>query len=167
METYIKDTPVQISELLYLNRLQSEMVEWASAHSRDAFFQKFFGDLKQETAQHYAGIALFPAIPFDNGELRTLRSEWQGLVNLADMRTAGMRSADFFEILDKLFALELKTVKSALKLYRLNENLRTVLDSYFKEISLLREAMAFLEQYENIFKSTKVSALPAEMYRTA
>ncbi len=167
METFIKDTPVQISELLYLNRLQSEMVEWASAHSRDDFFRKFFGDLKQETVQHYAAIALFPAIPFENGELRTLRSEWQGLVNLADMRTEGMRSADFFEILDKLFALELKTVKSALNLYRLNENLITVLGGYFKEISLLREAMSFLEQYENIFKNAKVSALPAEMYRTA
>lgn len=171
MKAFIEISPVPLSDLLQLNRLQLRIAEWAAAHSSDGFFQTLFGQLTEETERFYTKAVSYQSVSHRaSADLNTLRSEWQALVNIADVRTEGMRSSDFFEMIDKLFAAEVKTLKSLLRLYGLNENLRIVLDSHHKEIMLLREAMAFLEQYDGIFEGTKVSALEsreAATYQTA
>jgi hypothetical protein len=171
MKTFIEISPIPLSDLLQLNRLQLRIAEWAAAHSSDGFFQTFFGQLTEETERFYTKAVSYQSVSHRaSADLNTLRSEWQALINIAGVRTEGMRSSDFFEMIDKLFAAEVKTLKSLLRLYGLNENLRMVLDSHHKEIMLLREAMAFLEQYDGIFEGTKVSALEsreAELYQTA
>lgn len=171
MQAVIGISPAQLSELLLINRFRARVTEWAAAHSSDAFFQHFFRDLRDETERFYAKAVSYPSVSHRaSAELVSLGNEWQALVNIADVRTEGMKSSDFFGVVDKLFALEEKAVKSLLRLYGLNENLRTLLDSHHKEIMLLREAMAFLEQYEAIFAGAKVSALEsreAEAYQSA
>ena len=103
-------------------------------------------------------------------ELNGLKAEWQGLLNTAGIRSKGMRSSDFFQLIDKLFSLEAKALKTLLKLYGLDQNLKRVLEVHLKEKMLLREAMAFLKQYECIFEGAEVSVLKvnkAEVYQTA
>ncbi|WP_428668374.1 hypothetical protein [Runella sp.] len=171
MKAFIETSPVQVSDLIHLNRLQFRIAEWASMHSNGEFFQKFFWEWKEETERYYLQITSHQTTYHSAfGELNTLKSEWQGLMNTADVRSEGMRTADFFEMADKLFATEAKTIKSLLRLYGLNENLRTVLEVHSKEIMLLREAMAFLEQYDAIFEGAKVSVLEineGKAYQTA
>lgn len=171
MQAFIEISPVPLSDLLQLNRLQVRIAEWAAAHTGDGFFQTFFGQFTEETERFYAKAVSYQTVShLASTELTVLKNEWQALVNIADVRTEGMRSSDFFGIVDKLFAMEDKTVKSLLRLYGLNENLRMVLDSHRAEIMLLREAMTFLEQYDAIFAGAKVSALEsreAAAYQTA
>ncbi|AEI47775.1 hypothetical protein Runsl_1348 [Runella slithyformis DSM 19594] len=145
---------------MQLNRLQVRIAEWAASHGSNGFFQTFFEQLTEETERFYAKAVSYQTVSHRaSAELNALKNKWQALVNIADVRTEGMRSSDFFGIVDKLFAMEDKTVKSLLRLYGLNENLRMVLDSHQKEIMLLREAMTFLEQYDTIFAGAKVSTL--------
>lgn len=171
MQSSIEISPVQLSDLLQVNHFRADVAEWAAAHSSEEFFQHFFRELQSETERFYKKAVSFQTVSHRvSAELAALKNEWQSLVNIADVRTEGMRSPDFFVIVDKLFAIEDKTVKSLLRLYGLNENLRMVLDRHHKEIMLLREAMAFLEQYDTIFAGAKVSVLEsreAATYQTA
>lgn len=160
MQAVTEISPAQLSDLLLINRFRARVAEWAAAHSSDEFFQRFFRELREETERFYAKAVSYQTVSYRaSAELASLGKEWQALVNIADVRTDGMRSSDFFEIVDKLFAMEDKTVKSLLRLYGLDENLRRVLHNHLKEIMLLCEAMTFLEQYDAVFAGAKVSAL--------
>lgn len=170
MKTFIETTSVQVSDLMHLNRLQSNIVIWAAEHSNEAFFQTFFQDLTEETASFYGKLTSFSPMHREPVELNGLKAEWQGLLNTAGIRSKGMRSSDFFQLIDKLFSLEAKALKTLLKLYGLDQNLKRVLEVHLKEKMLLREAMAFLKQYECIFEGAEVSVLKvnkAEVYQTA
>lgn len=166
MKTLIETTHVPVSDLMYLNRLQHKIVAWAFEHSNELFFQTFFQELTEETERFYLKLTSFSPMHREPAELNALKAEWQGLLNTAAVRTKGMRSSDFFKIIDKLFSLEAKALKTLLKLYGLDGNLRRVLEVHSREIMLLREAMTYLEQYETIFESAEVSVQEANEQRT-
>jgi DNA repair ATPase RecN len=166
MKTFIETASVPVSDLMHLNRLQHTIVAWASEHSNEPFFQTFFQELTGETERFYLKLTGFSPMHREPAELNALKAEWQGLLNTAAVRTKGMRSSDFFKIIDKLFALEAKALKTLLKLYGLDGNLRRVLEVHSKEITLLREAMTYLEQYETIFESGEVPVQEANEQRT-
>lgn len=166
MKTFIETTAVPVSDLMHLNRLQYKIVAWASEHSNETFFQTFFEELTQEIERFHSKLTSFSPIHREPAELNALKAEWQGLLNTAAVRTKGMRSSDFFKIIDKLFLLEAKALKTLLKLYGLDGNLRRVLEVHSKEITLLREAMTYLEQYETIFENVEVPVEEANEQRT-
>lgn len=166
MKTLIETAPIPVSDLMHLNRLQHKIISWASEHSNEPFFQTFFRELTEETERFYLKLTAFSPRHREPAELNSLKAEWQGLLNTAAFRTKGMRSSDFFKISDKLFSLEAKALKTLLKLYGLDGNLRRVLEVHSKEITLLREAMTYLEQYETIFESVEVPVEEANGQRT-
>ncbi|MFN8344644.1 MAG: hypothetical protein U0X91_06560 [Spirosomataceae bacterium] len=167
MKTNTQPALVQVNDLRHLNRLQSHVATWAALHTRDAFFQTFFRNWADTNEDWSQQLAAFSKTGREPAELNALKGEWQGLLNLAAVRSKGMRTADFFAMTDKLFALEEMLLKRLLKLLQLNANLKPVAETRLKEITLLREAMTYLEQYDAVFEGAKVAVMAAEIERRA
>jgi DNA repair ATPase RecN len=167
MKTYNQTALIPVSDWIHLNRLQQKMVDWAAFHTHDAFFQTFFQNWREVNERLYQQLADFSTLSAEPKELNALKGEWQGLLNMAAVRTKGMRTSDFFAMADKLFAVEEALLKRLLKLLQLNANLKAVAETHLREITLLREAMTYLEQYDAVFEGAKVAVMASEIERRA